>query len=537
MKFSFDLVNQKWIPVVTTDFKAQKAGLAELLMSAHAIKEISAATPIETVVLYRLCLSLLHAMIEVTEDKWKSVWGNKQFDPQVIHNYFEKWSNRFDLFDPQKPFLQDSSLVYEPEPASSLLGHFSSGNDSTLFNHNTNNDTKKFSPPEAVMGLLSILSFGVGGTKRKGSPLTDGYCARGIVFLVKGSNLFETLMLNLYAPSELTDYRLTRRGDDKPAWEMDDPYESNVRRPYGLMDHLTWLNRRVLLLPTFKPDGEICVQHMRYDAGLRTSEGTREVFNPMYHWRPNLQKTTPDKKSRSHSPMGFSLDKALWRNSHVILKLAERSVAETQREKSVAALGWVRELIRQGTAFQNMSYSFSGYGAATESGQDKTFFYRSETIPLSLDFLSNDSLVEKLSIAITEADKVAEITKDVLRQLSRWLFAPNKTDAALGKEDRERISQLARSWNAEERYWAALEPHFHRLITDLPRDPDKAAQDWHDELCCAAKNAFGYAEQCVSGDPRAARAIAVASPQFYGRLKSLFPKQPDAQETAQESDS
>ena len=233
--------------------------------------------------------------------------------------------------------------MYEPEPASSLLGHFSSGNDSTLFNHNTNNDPEKFSPPEAVMGLLSILSFGVGGTKRKGSPLTDGYCARGVVFLVKGSNLFETLMLNLYDPSELTDYHLARRGGDKPAWEMDDPYESSVRRPYGLMDHLTWLNRRVLLLPARQqPDGEIYVQHMRYDAGLRTSESTREVFNPMYHWRPNIKKTTPDKKSRSHSPLGFSLNKALWRNSHVILKLAERSAAEVHYEKPVAALAWLR---------------------------------------------------------------------------------------------------------------------------------------------------------------------------------------------------
>jgi len=337
-------------------------------------------------------------------------------------------------------------------------------------------------------------------------------------------------MLNLYDPDDLLDYRLKRRDGDRPTWEMDSPYESSVSRPYGLLDHLTWLNRKVLLMPVVKDQGEVFVQQIRYDAGLRTSEGAREVFNPMYHWRAKTDKTPTNDKSRSHSPMSFNPEKALWRNSHVILKLASKTVAEKRRDKPVAALVWLANLARQDAVSRDWSYALSGFGVATKPGQDKTFFYRAETMPLSLDLLSNDELIERLTAAITKAQDGADVANRALHQLARWLFAPNKTDSDLRKEDRERISQLAHSWNTEERYWGALEPHFHHFISELPDHPDEAIGTWHVVLSRAAKAAFGYAENCVSGDSRARRAIAVASVQFYSGLKGLFPKQVIAQE-------
>lgn len=523
MKATFNLVKEQWIPAVSQNMQLKYQSAEGALASAHQIKEINAATPIETISIYRFLLALLQAMFEINEESWKTMWAAGHFDKRIIDGYFEKWKHRFDLFDESHPFMQDPSLNSKPEPAGSLLGHFASGNDSTLFSHTTREHPEEFSPSEAITGLLSIHSFGVGGSKGKEFKFTDGYCARGIVFLITGRNLFETLMLNLPAP-DMKHHYLIHRGDDRPFWEMDDPYFKSPRRPYGLVDHLTWPNRRVLLIPESRAEGGVIVREMKYGIGLSTSRksGAREVFNPMYHWKANIKAAKEGKNDRGYSPLALSAEKSLWRSSDVILRLAKRDEKAEQKDKTIAALDWVRELIRQDFLAPQLSCTLSGYGALTTLGQDKTFFYRSEILPMPFELLDNENCFERLSENLMKAEETAKVVTYALKKLARWLVAPDKD---LSKEENGRIGKLVESWSAEERYWAVLEPHFHRFITDLPNQPEQAAQAWQDEVIRAARTAFEYAEKCVSGDPRSYRAVAAAHPMFYRGLNKILPKQ------------
>ena len=101
---------------------------------------------------------------------------------------------------------------------------------------------------------------------------------------MEGDSLFETLMLNLF-DQDLPQHRLKRQAEDRPAWEMDDPFLDDVRRPYGLLDHITWHNRRVRLFRDGHRIDGLFVKDMQYDIGLRTTDNAnqtvREIFNPM----------------------------------------------------------------------------------------------------------------------------------------------------------------------------------------------------------------------------------------------------------------
>lgn len=541
MSISFNLIDEKWIPVVTLDLKLEKVSLKELLTSASSFKEISAATPIETISLYRLCLAMLHAIYEIDEDSWQEMWVAKSFDNQKILAYCQKWRHRFDLFDSHRPFFQDATLTVEEEPASSLLGHIAAGNDSTLFSHNLSTQTQIFSIPDVASALIAFQSFGVGGTKRPGNPLTDGYSARGINFLLNGDNLFETLLLNSFNINDkdediIKSAHLVRRqvDMDKPAWEMENPFDLNPNRPYGFLDFLTWQNRKILLIPL--SDGQR-VSHMRYDAGLRTSntkgeaKKVRDVFNPLYYWYSNTKQGKADNKEdkRSHSPISFSPDKSLWRNSATFLQMVDKSQSEEARNIPIAAVRWLSLICESGLLSRTQRYLLSGLGMATKSGQDKTFFYRAEHFPLPIQVISNPDAISQISDAITAAESIKQVLINAVNKLARWIYAPQKEDEDVAKDKdlKQRINNLAQSWNAEERYWGGLEAHFHRFISDLPNDAERASDVWQGELKKAVQQAFNYVANSVAGDPRAHRAIAVASSQFEAGMKRIFLRSTD----------
>lgn len=547
---SFNLLTEDWIPVLpkrgTHSFNV---GICQLLAESDQLLGVQAPTPLETIAIYRLLLAVLHNQFDVTEEWWIKVWQERRFHYQEIEDYLNIHLTQFDLFDDKRPFFQDVMLNRKPETVSSLQGHLASGADATLFDHTNASTPLTMTPAEAARALLSIQAFGVGGTKGKDAQFTDAPCARGVLFLIEGATLFETLMLNLFDREELTSFRLKDKSKDCPAWELDDPFTVNPQRPYGLLDHLTWHNRRVKLIPEEDSTGTVVVRSIMYAPGLPSFDGekktVREVFNPFYHWRANKEG-----KSRSHSPISFQPDRALWRDSHTLLRIFSKQ--SEMQDKSPYALTWLRGFVPANLLTTHQTYKRSAFGASTEIGRDKTFFYRSEAMSLPLALLqANDIHIAHVGIALDLAERVSKQIKSSTFNLARVTLYPNVKEEELdetqtaamivkglkkGKDEAakqaERVNRLHNSWGIERYYWSELEFHFHCLIQALPSNPELALSEWRKQIWFAAYNAFDRASSYVSDEHRSLRASALARQQFERGINKLLPK-PKSVETTE----
>ncbi|NLG48937.1 MAG: type I-E CRISPR-associated protein Cse1/CasA, partial [Chloroflexi bacterium] len=272
MTYHYDLISEPWVPCVTDDGRMEELGLRDALVQAHRFRELGGESPLVSAALYRLLLAVVHRVFGPEgRDAWAELWARKCWDAAALDAYFARWRHRFDLFDEDRPFFQASYPGAKPKSIISLVHHMASGNNPVLFDHHTETDGASLSPAEAARALVAAQSFGLGGLSGFPEKFTDGSCARGVLFLVVGDTLFETLMLNMPYRSKEDD-PLGLEKPDMPCWEMDDPLNLDGGRPYGLQDRYTWLNRRVRLLgPDIGPSGPR-VREMTWGPGLRLDE-------------------------------------------------------------------------------------------------------------------------------------------------------------------------------------------------------------------------------------------------------------------------
>ena len=100
MNNSFNLVEEKWIRCQLRDGTFEEIGLYEILARAHEIKTLVSDFSMEKVALFRLLLAVLHRNFgPQTTREWQDLWKKKKFDKEKLESYFEKWHDRFNLFD------------------------------------------------------------------------------------------------------------------------------------------------------------------------------------------------------------------------------------------------------------------------------------------------------------------------------------------------------------------------------------------------------------------------------------------------------
>jgi len=543
----FNLTDEKWIPCLmsenSAEIKPQMRSLREIFYEAGNIKEISGETPLVTIALHRLLIAILHRALNTPRDadEWAEIWREGEFENQKIEEYFDAQKHRFNLFDPERPFYQNASLrEHEGKSKSPILFYFQGESPATLFDHTNEHQPLNLKPPEAIRLLLAFHLFDVGGTKTAEKDKDFAYASpliQSAVALVRGKNLFETLMLNLHRSDPEDDTPWTfDTAEDLPSWELSHETESRDRLPKGYIDFLTWQSRRVILFPIHNEDGDIVVNKVLVMKGFQIPDNFRreekELFVPF--------RALP-KAKKNQSPwvsIRFEEEKALWRDSLALLQ----SIDGKQIRPKI--LSWLGDLVSSEILRNEDTISMSFYGFTVD--QAKPLFWRQETFLLPLAYLENPKLVALLGEVLTLAEKVGDskhiegeksggILNEGLRRLAYVLVKPNADEGIKPKE--ENIAPILKRLDAGSLYWSRLEPSFKSLMVNLPKD--KTSDDdgkeifgrsqlkiWAKIVVETAQKAFDSAVNSLSGSARELKAVAEAEKEFYGKLRNLKAENP-----------
>ncbi|WP_189765901.1 type I-E CRISPR-associated protein Cse1/CasA [Streptomyces xanthochromogenes] len=277
----FDLREEPWIPV-RVGGASSRVGLRELFHRAGEVEDVELPVAPAASGLLRI-LAAITARIaghdgarmddeDLAEDgdAWlalrNKVLAGGSFDRKAVDSYFddEALVGRFDLFDKERPFLQDPRLLREcvdgqgrPNPSGVnklVLGRPTGVNGAVLFGHFTDTDPVPIDAAEAAWHLIAQLYYGPSGqcTPRRITQVRAGSGDAGplrktVSFHPWGRTLFTSLVLAVPVPGggDL-------EGEDRCPWEEELP------DPLGPPPVMTWPGRlltgrarhAVLLVPS-----------------------------------------------------------------------------------------------------------------------------------------------------------------------------------------------------------------------------------------------------------------------------------------------
>ena len=501
MSASFDLIDEAWIPVITTDGAFLELGLRNMLANAPNLREIACDTPIQSTAILPVALAILHRVFGPRDfDNWQALWRARAFDMAAIDEYLERWRERFDLFHVERPFMQMPDSRVEPKSMIHLIHPM--GNTGTLFSHVNDDSGVELSPAEAARYLLAARCFRLAGlgpyVEKRRLNFNDSAYAKGVIFWARGDTLYETLLLNLVQyPDEGT---MQHTGRDAPAWEMDNPFERR-ESPLGYLDYLTWSNNRVQLIPTGTADG-VVVREAVVVPAVKLGPHVRS---------PQRRYVQKEKKGEvSFSFLYFNADKALWRDYDSLLK------HEAGKVFPPAVVQWLAELTQYDKLDSDRVVRLMATGMLAD--QAKTIFYRQEVIPLPVDLLRDEEHVRDIRQAIAQAEECAVKLRNALNLLAEHVLKRG----ADGKPDNNDRNNLVKQWNARERYWIALEPIFWRFIETLVDDSDTAMHDWAATLRREALGALRYAANLAGDSPWALKGGIYAERYLRRQLNELL---------------
>ena len=530
----FDLLTEPWIPVLDagTDLREhpdtqvlpREVGLREALVRAHELREVAAASPLQTVALYRLLLALALDVYqpEPDEDTWAGLWRAGHFYDVPFDHYMERWGERFDLLHPERPFFQRaepdvSKLDKNGNPAVSkttplaklFMEEASDNNTGTLFSHHLVDPPRpKGSPPRrmplaaAARGVVVAQAYQYGGGNSKPFNYSDSLLIGRLQFWIRGRSLFEALLLN--APPD-PEARMDAE-NDAPCWRhpLPNPYRRRAHR--GLLDVLTWSSRRLTLV-TEENAGE------HFATGVYVSQGDK--IDPDLTSDP-LAAHRQTKKGIK--PLRLSVGRALWRDATVLMQ-----ATDAEGDRAPLTFRWAMAFARDEMPEHAAEFDtlFRRYGAdafGLVNDQAKSEMWRHTRFPLYRSIFLDTDRQAQLKRALDAAENQLTDKKKGLRPAMRTvgdfaLSPPSPGDDAYPNSDTKAVSALAQSFGAEPRYWAALEAPFFAFLARLADADTSEAQQaalhrWGTQVYQAAEDAFDAATASFDTDARHLRAVA-----------------------------
>ncbi|CAN5546472.1 type I-E CRISPR-associated protein Cse1/CasA [soil metagenome] len=521
---TYDLIQEPWLPCMTLDGRRVEVGIRDALVRAHELKELCNPSPLVTVSLHRLLLAIIHRayMGPRNQAAWREIWTGGRFDAKTVDGYLEQWRNRFDLFDRERPFYQVSYIEAladqrKQQPIAKLAIEASAGNNALLFDHRIDESLEVISAAEACRRLVASQGYSIGFGKSFPFYLKDSSLIRGYSLLALGESLFETLLLNLlpYNANEPIEWL----GEDAPCWEPEaqpEPVEAGtpVR---GYTDYLTWQSRQVHLITE---DDGISVVRCQLRQNLRLAADPIDPF-----------KSYLRDEQRGLRPRNFRPERALWRDSHLLVEQSQDESAANLRPEVMNHLAQIARAQKRQQIETAPIYRLGVFGVTTDTGKaGSVILWRSEQLPLPIEILQDDRAIEQITWAVEYAEDVNQALTTSIRAMAKFLLSM-KSDVDEGRKPDEdaAIKPMLKHLGIGQRYWPPLETPFWRFLTELTgissADDIESVPNvlpilkWKDEVLYAARAAISNSVRSHGTTPRILKAASMAEQAFEMRLK------------------
>lgn len=509
----FDLMTERWIPVVTVANEHRLVSLRELFLTADSLREVMHHNPLVIASVYRLCLAILFRVWGSTSRKlFKKRFLKKGFSDDVFaYLDGEHCCNCFDLFSATKPFFQIPGFAKDKiGSVKKLSPQFATANNKTLFSHLQDKDDFSLEPGDAALNILVFQYFSLGGGNSGSSEqygkhpnFANSPLVGGSVIYIQGQNLYQTLLLNLFEKNK------HNFENNKPVWELPPPTDLKPQTMQGISHYLTWPSRFVRLLV----DNNGLVTGMYFAQGLTTP---KEVpIEPYFTYQVR-------KDGKGHVPLRLSFDRAFWRDSSAILGFG---MTKDDREfKETFAVGIESLKIHSSTLAE---YGVKQVGCqliAMDNNKANPLAWFNENIPIYFAYVQQTQEIEHggrsyYMQVLDSAIKYAEFVSSNLNAACR-VFASNLMMEGSRNED---ISRLVLSINSGLYYWPNLDEPFQHLYRDLAREGfseshevEELKDNWSKQVRKLARQAFKASiEPMNNGSARAFKAYGLA----YKRLE------------------
>ncbi len=517
MTLSYNLIDEPWIPCARLDGSHVMLGLSSVVRDAHTLEGIHDPSPLVTLALHRLLLSVIHRVVDGPQDvaHWKALWTAGRLDPSVFATYFDQWRHRFDLFDPVWPFFQVGGLATidadgtptEPSPVARMVVEMASGNNATLFSHQRDDLSPPYPSDAVARWLVTLQASGLGGGQGPRTNLfgTHPYASHAplagqVSAMLVRPSLFETLILNLVTYAG--DSPFARSGEDLPVWERLVVRPPGKVAPDGYLDWLTFPARYVRLRP--ESDG---VRFAWIAPGLAVQADDVSTFNPMAFYVASTD---------GLRPVALREERAVWRDSGALFAAGKGDpYGRRPRALDQAAQRQIKSLL--GT---NPVLSIRCTGLANDKA--KPLLWREETMPTAIRLLNDDDAVAAVRDAIVAAETGNDaLSKAFTRLAGVCLEADGK------KPDPADVGRVRTRMLAAAGYWSALDRHFLDFLRALGGDLDMALIAWKAQVLRSANAAYQRGANRVEGPlARRLHAQICGEAVLYAGLQRLKPANP-----------
>jgi CRISPR system Cascade subunit CasA len=513
----FNLIDEPWLPVLDLNGAEREVSLREALCSAHLLRDVAAELPTIRFAILRIMFAVMYRVLDrvPTEDPeadWGELWGATELPTAEFDAYFAKWHDRFNLFDPAKPFLQTPGLRTakdEWKPVSLIVAD--ADPDGALFTMRSELNSLSFA--EAARWLIHTHAYDYSGIKSgavgddrvkggKGYPMGIGFAGWLGGITLRGNTLRQTLLLNLIRN------RAAERPRDVPIWEQA-PLGAAEREPdevgtIGSIALLTWPQRRVRLL----------AEHGRVTGVLVTNgdpidytvQSGTELYTGWRFSEPQSQKA----KTARYMPQQLQTGRALWQGLSTLLPTLQSAAPREQVQKKwnvsslaqpAAVVSWLGSLTKRGLIETDRVVEVVSVSMEYGAQQASYSAIASDQLALSpaLTDLSSHGLLEVAHDAVARAHGAVRALSDLVRDLNR----------AVGGEDPD-----AGQGAAEDAY-AALDTRFRSWLVKLQPGSDTQAllTEWTEALRGEMR---ARAEELVEAAPATAWAGRNASAGVVG---------------------
>jgi CRISPR system Cascade subunit CasA len=317
---SFSLLDEPWVPCQLLDGGTAEFSLHEVFDRLGEVRRLTGELPTTEFALVRLLLAVLYGALPGfrSAEDWAAL-RDGGLPLGTIHDYLERYRDRFDLLHPETPFFQVAGLHTQRGEFSGLEKLILDvPNGRPFLTTRLGSGLESIGLAEAARWLVAAQAFDPSGIKSgavgddrvkggKGYPLGRGWAGYlGGVF-IEGVHLGETLLFNLVGSDAASG---AEWNGDAPSWHRPAPGPGATpgTAPTGPASLYTWPSRRIRL----EREGDR-VTGVLIGYGDPLTPQNQHLREPMTRWRRSQNQEKKLGLQTVYMPREHDPERALWR--------------------------------------------------------------------------------------------------------------------------------------------------------------------------------------------------------------------------------